>query len=87
VGSGKKSAVKLAIRLVVVQDCFVEMTVTATGQLIYQGAVSSGNTKTWIEHQPVTMVLGNPAGVELTVNGQNPIPPGSVTPVTVSLPS
>ena len=39
----------------------------------------------WTEKQPVTLVLGNPAGVSLTVNGRNPIQPGQLNPVTLSL--
>ena len=38
----------------------------------------------WTESQAVSLVLGNPAGVSLTVNGKNPIQAGQTNPVTLS---
>jgi serine/threonine protein kinase len=82
----QKSALKLVIDLTAVQDCWVDVTLTSTGQQIYQGVVEAGSTMAWTEHQPVTVSLGNPAGVELTVNGTNPVPRGDTSPVTLTLP-
>jgi hypothetical protein len=39
----------------------------------------------WVEHQRVSLVLGNPTGVAVTVNGRNPVPPGAAGAVTLSL--
>ena len=52
---------------------------------IFQGVVHAGATKHWTEHQPVSLVLGNPGGVVLTVNGKNAVPTGATQPVTLSL--
>jgi hypothetical protein len=56
--------------------------------------VLAGSTKTWHEKNPVSMVIGNPPGITLTVNGKHQqmskvnvvklsINPLSKTPVTV----
>ena len=39
---------------------------------------------TWDEKKPVTMLIGNPPGVELTVDGKT-VPLNSATPVTLSI--
>jgi cytoskeletal protein RodZ len=57
------------IRLTAVQDCWVGVKNTS-GTYLYEGIVAAGNTKTWREKHPVSMVIGNPAGITLTVNGQ-----------------
>jgi hypothetical protein len=31
------------------------------------------------------MRLGNPGGISLTVDGRNPLPPGTTNPITLSL--
>ena len=49
------------------------------------GVINAGATKRWTEHQPVSLVLGNPAGVALTVNGKNAVPTGATQPVTLTL--
>ena len=47
---------------------------TASGKQIYEGIVSAGSSKHWTEKQAVSLMLGNPEGVALTVNGKEPGP-------------
>jgi cytoskeletal protein RodZ len=81
------------IRLTAAQDCWVGLN-SPTGKSLYEGTVLAGSTKTWHEKNPVSMVIGNPPGVTLTVNGKHQqmskvnvvtlsINPLSKTPVTV----
>jgi cytoskeletal protein RodZ len=81
------------IKLTAVSDCWVGLS-SPTGQSLYQGLVRAGRTMTWNEKHPVSMVIGNPPGVQLTVNGKPEqmntiqvvtlsINPLSKTPVTV----
>ncbi len=81
------------IVLTATQDCWVGLT-SASGQQLYQGIIAAGNTMTWREGHPVSMVIGNPPGITLTVNGKteqmNPnqvahlsIDPSSKTPVAI----
>jgi transcriptional regulator with XRE-family HTH domain len=81
------------IRLTAAQDCWVGLN-SPTGQSLYQGTVLAGSTMIWHEKHPVSMVIGNPLGVTLTVNGKHQqmstvqvvrlsINPLSKTPVTV----
>ena len=90
----KKPAVPEAvIRLTAAQDCWVGLNST-TGQTLYQGVVLAGSTKTWNEKDQVSLVIGNPPGITLTVNGKTQklskgqvarlnINPSSKTPVQV----
>jgi cytoskeletal protein RodZ len=57
------------IKLTANSDCWVGIN-SPTGQSLYQGTVSAGQTMTWNEKQPVSMVIGNPPAVQLTVNGK-----------------
>ncbi len=57
------------IRLTATQDCWVGLT-DAAGNQLYQGIVPAGHTMTWREQHPVSMTVGNPPGVVLTVNGK-----------------
>ena len=75
---------EVVIRLSATQPCWVQLT-TASGVQIYQGTINPGSSMRWTEKQPVSLVLGNPAGVSLTVNGRNPIQAGQINPVTHSL--
>jgi cytoskeletal protein RodZ len=81
------------IRLTAAQDCWVGLN-SPTGKSLYEGTVLAGSTMTWHEKNPVSMVIGNPPGVTLTVNGKHQqmskvnvvtlsINPLSKTPVTV----
>jgi cytoskeleton protein RodZ len=67
----------------VTEPCWAELT-TSGGTTIYQGIVAMGTTMTWTEGQPVTLSLGNPGAVTLTVNGMVRAGLGS-DPVTLSL--
>jgi cytoskeletal protein RodZ len=72
------------ISLRATRDCWVQLTNTR-GATLFSGMVYAGNSMNWTERHPVTMVLGNPSGVRLLVNGRNPIPRGSVSMVTLRL--
>jgi len=75
---------RMRIKLTAVRDCWVQLTSTG-GATLFSGMVYAGNSMNWTERHPVTMVLGNPSGVKVLVNGKNPVPPGSVSTVTLSL--
>jgi cytoskeletal protein RodZ len=81
------------IKLTAISDCWVGLN-SPTGRSIYEGIVPAGTTRTWDEKQQVSMVIGNPPGIKLTVNGKPQqmntvqvvhlsINPASQTPVTV----
>ena len=81
------------ITLTATSDCWVGLS-SQTGQSLYQGTVPAGQTMTWHEKHPVSMVIGNPPAAQLTVNGKPErmstanvvtlnIDPLSKTPVTV----
>lgn len=57
------------IRLTAVRSCWVGLK-TGAGHYLYEGIVPAGKTMTWRERRQVSMVLGNPMGVRLTVNGK-----------------
>jgi cytoskeletal protein RodZ len=71
------------IKLTAVQDCWVSLT-NSSGQQLYQATVPAGSTMTWREHHKVSMVIGNPVGIVLTVNGKTETP-NTVQVVTVSI--
>jgi hypothetical protein len=75
---------RLVIHLVASQSCWVRLT-TAAGHTIYTGTIAAGRAMSWVERQRVRLVLGNPSGVALTVNGRNAVPPGSAGALTLSL--
>jgi hypothetical protein len=74
----------LRIKLTATQDCWVQLT-SVHGATLFSGMVYAGNSMNWTERHAVTMVLGNPSGVKVLVNGKNPVPRGSVSMVTLSL--
>jgi cytoskeletal protein RodZ len=74
----------LDIRLTATRNCWVQLT-SVTGATIYSGMVYRGTSRRWVERHAVTMIIGNPAAVRLRVNGKNPVPPGSVTTLTLRL--
>jgi cytoskeletal protein RodZ len=74
---------EVVISLKASQACWAELT-TSSGQQVYQGIVAAGTTMNWTERQAVTLKLGNPGGVMLTVNGQNKPQGGNKQPVTLS---
>jgi cytoskeletal protein RodZ len=82
------------IKLTARQDCWVGFNNPATGASLGQYTVPAGHTMTWKETKQVAMVIGNPPGIQLTVNGKPEqlntvqvvtlkINPSSKTPVTV----
>lgn len=75
---------KLHINLSATRDCWVQLT-SRTGATLFSGMVYAGNSMSWTEKHEVSMVLGNPSGVKLRVNGKNPVPAGSVNTVTLRL--
>lgn len=81
------------IRLTATSDCWVGFD-SPSGQQLSQGLIRAGQTRTWTEKQPISMVIGNPPGISLTVNGKRQpmntvqvvtlhINPLSKTPVTM----
>ncbi len=71
------------IKLTAMQDCWVGLT-NSSGTQLYQGIVPAGTTMTWRERHKVSMVIGDPSGIVLTVNGKTETP-NSVQVVTVSI--
>ena len=71
------------IKLTAVQDCWVSLT-NSSGQQLYQATVPAGSTMTWRERHKVNLVIGNPLGIVLTVNGKTETP-NTVQVVTVSI--
>ena len=71
------------ITLTAAKDCWVGLK-NASGKYLYEGIVPAGQAKTWREKHPVSMVLGNPPGITLTVNGQ-PEKLNTVQVVTLSI--
>ncbi len=67
---------RLVIRLTATQDCWVEFT-RPHGQFLFQVYVLGGSTRTWHFKHAVSMQIGNPGGIELTVNGRNLGHPGT----------
>jgi len=72
------------IKLTAVEDCWVFLTSDQGNNTIYSGVVPAGSTQTWKETRTVSLRLGNPAGVVLTVNGKKQSP-GTSQPVTLTL--
>ncbi len=67
---------RLTIRLTATQDCWVQFT-KPHGQFLFQVYVLSGSTRTWHFRHAVSMQIGNPGGIVLTVNGKDLGHPGS----------
>ena len=65
----KPTVPEAVIRLTAAQDCWVGLN-SNTGHSLYQGVVLAGSTKTWNEKKQVSLVIGNPPGITLTVNGK-----------------
>ncbi|HEY6275706.1 MAG TPA: RodZ domain-containing protein [Streptosporangiaceae bacterium] len=74
----------VVIQLTAIEDCWVEFT-KPSGQYLSQDYVVGGSRKTWTFRHAVTMQIGNPGGILLTVNGRKLGRPGSPgQPVTLS---
>jgi cytoskeletal protein RodZ len=78
------AAHRLDIKLTATQPCWVSLT-TPAGRTLFQGMVYPGQTKRWSERHPVSLQLGNPAGVKVVVNGKSKIGRGVTQPVTLAL--
>jgi len=65
------------------EPCWVDLT-TPGGATIFQGIIDPGTSKTWTQRRAVTLQLGNPGAITLTVNGKTRAGLGS-QPVTLSL--
>ena len=75
---------RLIIRLTAVQDCWVQFA-RPNGQVLLQAYVLSGSTRTWHFKHAVSMQIGNPGGIILTVNGKDLGRPGAYgQPVTLN---
>jgi cytoskeletal protein RodZ len=82
--AGSPYASEVVVRLTANQDCWVEFT-TPGGGYLTQAYVVAGTSMNWTFGYPVQMRLGNPGGISLTVDGRNPLPPGTTNPITLSL--
>lgn len=75
---------RLIIRLTASAYCWVEFSKPG-GRVLFQTAVLAGHVKTWRFKHAVTMQIGNPGAILLTVNGKSYGHPGYVgQPVTLS---
>ena len=75
---------KVVVHLRAVEDCWVEFT-TPGGGYLFQSYVTHGTAKRWVFRHAVDVRLGNPGGITLRVDGKNPLPPGTVEPITLRL--
>jgi len=73
----------VVIQLTATEDCWVLLTSPGDGAQIFMGVIPAGSSRTFTEKKAVDVRLGNPGGVELTVNGQRQNP-NSTVPVTLS---
>jgi len=69
------------IHLTAKQDCWVGIS-NGSGKLIYNGVVTAGKSMTWYEKKQVSVRLGNPHGIKLTINGKDETP-HTLNPATV----
>jgi len=67
----------------VTEACWADLA-TPAGATIYAGILGPGTSKTWTERRAVTLQLGNPGAVTLTVDGKNRTGLGS-QPLTLRL--
>ncbi len=75
---------RVAVRLTAVEDRWVEFT-TPGGGYLFQVYIVAGTSRRWSFHQAVDMIVGNPGGIKLTVDGTNPLPPGTAQAITLRL--
>ncbi len=73
----------VVIKVAAVEECWVLLTRTSDGSQIFMGVVPAGSSMTWTEKQGVSIRLGNPGGIVLTVDGQRQ-PINTPLPVTLS---
>ena len=78
----RELVIKLSVKS---QPCWVEFTRYPSGAYVSQHYLQAGETRTWRFHHAVSMQIGNPGSVVLTVNGRHRLSPGAqITPVTLS---
>jgi cytoskeletal protein RodZ len=77
------SSSDVVIKVDAVEKCWVQLTRTSDGSQIFMGVVPAGSSMTWTEKQAVSIRLGNPGGITLTVDGQQQALK-TVLPVTLS---
>jgi transcriptional regulator with XRE-family HTH domain len=83
-GTGAPSGSTVVVSLTAVRASSVEFT-TPAGKYLFRANLAAGASKRWTFRHPVTMTVGNPAGVRLVVNGKNPLPHGAARPVALRL--
>ena len=82
--SAPSTSHRLVIRLTASADCWIEFTKPG-GHQLFQTYVLAGHSKTWRFKHAVSMQIGNPGGILLTVNGKDLGHPGAVgQPVTLN---
>ncbi len=65
-------------------DCWID--VTSDGASVFSGTIPMGESRTFKATDKMTVILGLPSSVELTVNGRNLGIPGDENPITIQLP-
>jgi cytoskeletal protein RodZ len=75
---------RLVIHLTAIQDCWVQFA-KPSGRVLFQATVLGGSSRTWRFRHAVSMQIGNPGGIVLTVNGKDYGHPGSYgQPITLN---
>ena len=74
----------VVINLTATGACWVEFT-TPADRFLSQMVVAGGTSKRWTFRHAVDMRLGDPGDVTPTVDGKNPLPPGTANPITLGL--
>ena len=69
------------VLVVTTKKCWVEA-LSSTDQVLYQGVLNPGETRTWDDPQKISLHLGNAPATDLTVNGVDIGAPPSKTAVT-----
>ncbi len=67
-----------------IEDCWVDITID--GVTIFSDTLPKGTVETFTSDQEMTVVLGLPEAVELTVNGEDIGSPGGHDPIKFTLP-
>ena len=65
-------------------ECWID--VTSDGASVFSGTIPMGESRSFKATDKMTVVLGLPKSVELTVNGRNLGVPGDENPITIQLP-
>jgi hypothetical protein len=65
-------------------ECWID--VTSDGASVFSGTLPMGESRTFKATDKMTVILGLPSSVELTVNGRDLGIPGDENPITIQLP-